>query len=137
MEFSLYHQFSYHPLIAASEGQILTTQEHQHRCPILLEFRHSSPPICTNHKKPEVDKKIRACEILTLTMSFVFSLCRCSKQSVSRLSTLNWSEHFIQLGFSQIWSGNNNCWNIIVIVCLWSHSFDKQGCDFTYVQEYF
>ena len=88
--------FSYHPCIAASESQELTTtQEHQHPCPILLQFRHSSPLLCKNHKKPEVDKKIQACETVGLTDSFVFSSCRCSKQSVSRLLTLNWSEHFI------------------------------------------
>ena len=87
--------FSYHPWIAASKGRSLTTQEHQHPCAILLEFRHSSP-LCKNHKKTEVDKKIQACETLTLTESFVFSSCRCSKQSVSCLLTLNWSEHFIR-----------------------------------------
>ena len=76
--------FSYQPWTAASEGWSLTTQERQHPCPILIEFRHSSPPLCKNHKKPEVDKKIQACETLTLTESFVFSSSRCSKQSVSR-----------------------------------------------------
>ena len=97
----------YHPWIAASESWSLRTQEHQHACPILLEFRNSSPPFCKNHKNAEVDKKIEACETLTLTESFVFSSCRCSKQSVSRLLTLNWSEHFIGWGFFQICSGNN------------------------------
>ena len=43
--------FSYHPWIAASEGRSLATQEHQHPCAILLEFCHSSPPPCKNHKK--------------------------------------------------------------------------------------
>ena len=98
----------YHPWIAASKGRSLTTLEHQHLCPILLEFYHSSPPLCENHKKSEVDKKMQACEKLTLTESFVFSSCPCSKQSVSRLLTLNWSEHFIRWGCFQIWSGNNN-----------------------------
>ena len=59
------------------------------RNPVLLEFLHSSPPLCKNLKKSEVDKKIQACETLTLTEGFVFSSCRCSKQSVSRLLTLN------------------------------------------------
>ena len=86
--------FSYHPWIAASECRSLTTKEHQHPCPILLEFRHSSPPQCKNHKKPEIDKKIQKCETLTLTESFVFSSYRCSKQLVSCFLTLNWSEHF-------------------------------------------
>ena len=87
--------FSHHPWTAASEGQSLTTYEHQHSFPILLEFRHSFPPFRKNHKKPEFEKKIQACETFLLTKSFVFSSCRCSKQSVSRLLTLNWSEHFI------------------------------------------
>ena len=87
--------FSYHPWIAASEGRSLTTQEHQHPYPILLEFYHSSPSLFKNHEQPEVDKNILACKTLTLTESFVFSLCRCSKQSVSHVLTLNWSEHFI------------------------------------------
>ena len=43
--------FSYHPWIAASEGRSLTTQDQQ-PCPVLLEFRHSSPRLCENHKKP-------------------------------------------------------------------------------------
>ena len=39
-------------------------QEHPHPCPILLEFRHSSPPLCKSHEKPEVDKKIQICVTL-------------------------------------------------------------------------
>ena len=74
--------FSYHSCIAASEGRSLTTQEHEHHCPILLVFPHSFPPLCKNHKKPEFYKKIQACETLTLAESFVFSSCRCSEQSV-------------------------------------------------------
>ena len=61
------YYFSYHPWIAAPEARSLTAQEHQHPCPILLEFRHSSPPLFKNYKKPEVHKKIQACETLTLT----------------------------------------------------------------------
>ena len=117
--------FSYYPWIAASKGQSLKTQEHQHRCPILLEFHHSSPPLCKNYKKPVVNKKIQACETLTLTKSFVFSSCRCSEQSVSCLLTLNWSEHFI---WWEICSGNNNT---SLLLCLSSHLFGKQRCDFT------
>ena len=69
--------FSYIPWITASEGRSLTTQELQHQRPILLEFRHSSPPFLSvkTIKKPEVDKKIQACETLTLTESFAFSSC--------------------------------------------------------------
>ena len=37
---------------------------HQHPSPNLLEVRQSSPPLCKKHKKPEVDKKIQACETL-------------------------------------------------------------------------
>ena len=33
----------------------------------------SSPRLCKNHKKPQVDKKIQACETLTLTEGFGFS----------------------------------------------------------------
>ena len=124
--------FSYHPQIAVSEGQSLTTQEHQHPCPIPLEFHHSSPPLCKNHKKPEVDKKIQACETLTLTEGFVFSSCRCSKQSVSRLLTLNWSEHFIRCGCFQICSGNNN--TLLLYACEVIHLINK-GVTSSYVQE--
>ena len=46
----------YHALIAAFEGRSLTKQEHQDHCPILLVFRHFSPPLCKNNEKPEVDK---------------------------------------------------------------------------------
>ena len=69
--------FSYIPWITASEGRSLTTQGLQHQRPILLEFRHSSPPFLSvkTIKKPEVDKKIQACETFTLTESFVFSSC--------------------------------------------------------------
>ena len=80
--------FSYLPWIAASESRSLTTlfstkmkREEIAITPILLEFRHSSAPLRKNHKKPEVDKKIQACEALTLIKGFVFSSCRCSKQS--------------------------------------------------------
>ena len=120
--------FSYHAWIAASEGQSLTTQKHQHPYPILLEFCHSSPPLCKNHKKPEVDKKMQACKTLTLTESFVFSLCRCLKQSLSCLLALNWSEHFIWWGYFQICSGDNN--TSLLYAC---HSFDKQGVISLYV----
>ena len=58
--------FPYHPWIAACEGRSLTKQEHQLLSPILLEFRHSSLLLFKNHKKPEIDKKIQACETLKL-----------------------------------------------------------------------
>ena len=119
--------FSYHPWIAASEGRSLTTQEHQHPCHILPEFCHSSPPLCKNHKKPEVDKKIQACKTLALTESFVFSSCRFSKQSVSRYLTLNWSEHFIRWGFFQICSGSNKACEVIHLI--------NKGVISPYVQE--
>ena len=46
-----------------------------------------NPPLCKNHEKPEIDHKIQAWKTLTSTEGFVFSLCRCSKQSLSRLLT--------------------------------------------------
>ena len=52
--------------------------------------------------------KIKPCETLTLTKGIVFSSCRCTKQSVFRLLTPNWSEHFVWCGCSQICSGNSN-----------------------------
>ena len=137
--------FSYLPWIAASEGRRLTTlfstkmrgrkqpQEHQNPSPILLEFRHSSPPLCKNHKNPEVGKKIQACETLTLTEGFVFSSCRCSKQSVSRLLILNCSEHFIWCGCFQICSGNNNAL-FLMYACEVIHLINK-GVTTPYVQE--
>ena len=108
--------FSYHPWIAASEGRSLTTQEHQHPCPILLEFFYSSPPLYKNHEKPEIDKKIQACETLTFTESFAFFSCRCSKQSLSLLLTLNWSKYFICLGRFQIYSGHNDT-SLLLYAC--------------------
>ena len=81
-------------------------------CPLVW---HCSPPLCKNHKKPEADKKIQVSKTLPLTESFVFSWCRCSKQSVSRL-TMNWSEHFIWWGFFQIFSGNNNT-SLLLYAC--------------------
>ena len=58
----MYVIFSYHPWIAASEDWSLTTffstkmkgkerqsQQDQYPCPILIEIRHSSPPLCKNH----------------------------------------------------------------------------------------
>ena len=125
--------FSYDPWTAASKGRSLVTQEHEHPCPILLQFSHSSPPICKNHKKPEIDKKIQACETLKLTKSFVFSSCRWSKQSVSCLLTLNQSEHFIQLGFFQICSRNNNT-SLLFYACEVIHLINK-GVISRYVQE--
>ena len=77
----MYIIFHISPWIPASEGRSFTTQEHQNPCPILLEFRHSSPPLCKNDKKPEVDKKIQACDTLTLTESFVVSSCRYAQNS--------------------------------------------------------
>ena len=79
-------------------------QEHQNPSSILLELYHSSLPLCKNNKKPYVDTKIQTCETFTLTEGFVFSSCRCSKQSVSRLLTLSQSEHLIRYGCFQICS---------------------------------
>ena len=81
-----------------------------------VRVHHSFPSLCKNHKKPKVDKKIQACETLTLTEGIVFPSCRCSKQSVSRLLTLNWSEHFIRCGCFQICIGNNNT-SLLLYAC--------------------
>ena len=137
--------FSYHPWIALSKEQSLTTlfstkmrgeetqsQEHQHPCLMLLEFRHSSPPLCINHKKPDVDKKIQICETLTLTKGFVFFSYRCSKQSVSCL-TLNLSEHIIRWGCFHICSGNNST-SLVLSTCEVIHSINK-GVASPYVEE--
>ena len=51
-----------------------------------------------------------------LTEGFVFSSCRCSKQSVPHLLTLNWSEYLIWCSCFQISCGNNN--TSVIIVCL-------------------
>ena len=45
--------------------------ENSHKNIIPLLFTPLSP--CKNHKKPEDDKKIQACERLILTQGFVFS----------------------------------------------------------------
>ena len=95
--------------------------------PILLEFRHFSPPFCKNHKKPEVDKKIQACETLTSTEGFVFFWCRCSKQSVFR------SEHFIWCSCYEICTGNNNT-SLLLYACEVIHLINK-GVTSPYVQE--
>ena len=91
------------------------------------------PPLCKNHKKPEVDNKIQVCETFILTESFVFSQCRCSRQSVSRLLTLNLSEHFIRWGFFQICSGNNNT-SLLLYACKVIHLIKKRVTS-PYVQE--
>ena len=113
---------SYHHWITTSEAQSLTTQE-KHPCPILLEFRHSSAPICKNHKKPEVDKKIQACETITLSKSFIFSSCRCFKQSVSCLLSPKWSELYIRWHCFQICSGNNK--SLVLYPCEVIHLINK------------
>ena len=82
-------------------------------------FFSGGTPFCKNHKKPEVDKKIQAYETLTLTKSFVFSSCRSSKQSESRLLALNWSEHFIRWGCFQICSRNN--YTLLLYACEFIH----------------
>ena len=38
-------------LLYHSEGEETKSQEHQHPCPILLEFHHSSPHFCKNRRK--------------------------------------------------------------------------------------
>ena len=115
-------------LLYHNEGEETKSQEHQNPCPILFEFHHSSPHFCENRRKTWV----RACETVTLTKGFVFSSCRCSKQSVSRLLTVNWSEHFIRWGCFQICSGNNN--TSLLYACEVLHLI-KKGVISPYVQE--
>ena len=93
--------FSYLLWIAASEGRSLTKliptkmrgegNSHKTSASLLHSIRVPSllPHLCKHHKKPEVEKKIQACETLTLTEGFVSSLCRCLKQTVSCLLTQN------------------------------------------------
>ena len=114
-------------LLYHNEGEETKSQEHQHPCPILLEFHHSSPHFCKNRRKTWS----RACETVTLTEGFVFSSCRCSKQSVSRLLTVNWSEQFIRLGYFHICCGNNNT---LLYACEVIHLI-KKGVISPYVQE--
>ena len=57
--------FLFIPLFSIKmRAQEIQSQEHQHHCPILLEFCHFSPLLCKNHKKPEFDKKIQTCKTL-------------------------------------------------------------------------
>ena len=100
------------------KGGVKQSQEHQHPCHILLEFCHSSPPFCKNHKKIG-----RACKIFTLSKGFAFSSYRCSKQSVSRVLSVNWSEHFIRWGCFQICSGNNK--SLLLYACEVIHLINK------------
>ena len=81
----------------------LTFKKHSYKnikypCPILLEFSHSSPPLCKNYTKPDVDTY------------FDQGLCIFFIQMLKTVSILfiNWSKHFIILrGSFQIYSGNN------------------------------
>ena len=90
--------FSYLPWIAASEGRsstaLLSTTRRSTSLShsIRVTITHPLSSVKTI-KKPDVDKKTEACEALTLTEGFLFFSCRSSKQSVSRLLTLNWSEY--------------------------------------------
>ena len=139
--------FSYFPWITTSEGRSLTThfstkmrgekqpQEHQDPSRILLEFRHSSPPLCKNIKNLRSMRKFKRARHLHWHLhlqDFVFSSSRCSKQSVSRLLTLNWSEHFIWCGCFQICSGNNNTLLLYAFEVI--HLINK-GVTLLYVQE--
>ena len=76
--------FSYHPSIAASEGGSLTTQEHKYPSPILIEFRHSSPPFCKNPTKTRGQE----CETLALTEGFSIYLIQMLKTVSISFNTL-------------------------------------------------
>ena len=70
----------------------------------------------------------------TLTEGFTFSSCRCSKQSVSRLLTVNWTEHFIWWGCFQICSESNNK-SLLFYACGIIHLINNSVIS-PYIQEY-
>ena len=88
-------------ILYQNEGEETKSQEHQHPCPILLEFRHSSPPFCKNDQKTWV----RACETKYIDQRLCIFLMQILK--AVNLLTVNWSEHFFRWGYFQICSGNN------------------------------
>ena len=127
--------FSYYPWIAVSKYQSLTTifsakmmgRKHSQRnintpAPFYQSF--ATPPLTSAKTiKSSICKKIQACQTLKLTKGFVFSLHKRSEQSVSCLSTLNWSEHFLWRVYLQICSVNNN----ILLSCVTSPYVQEQG----------
>ena len=136
------YYFSYHPSIAASDTLNLTTlfttkmrgrkQSHKNINIPVPFYQNSVTPSLPSVKT--IRKTLdRACETLTLTWGFAFFSGRCSKESVSRLLTVNWSEHFIQWGCFQIFSGNNNT-SLLLYACEVIHLISK-GVISPYVQE--
>ena len=123
---------SYLPWIAASEGRSLTTLFSTKMKGEEIATT-ASTPVSHSIREPKGDKKIQAYEKFTLTKGFVFSLHRCSKQSVSRLLTLNWSEHFIRWGCFQICGGNNNT-SLLLYACEVIHLINE-GVTSPYVRE--
>ena len=74
--------FSNHPSIASPKGQSLITREHQHICPILLEFCHSSPPL-PSLKTIKILRSIRKFKHVRLTLT---GLCIFLMQMLKRVS---------------------------------------------------
>ena len=105
--------FSYLPWLAASEGGSLTTLQ--------------------GGLGEEIATRISTSLSHYVTVPSLSS-CRCSKHSVSRLLTLNWSEHFIWCGCFQICSGNNNTSSLLLYACKVIHLINK-GVTSPYVQE--
>ena len=135
------YYFSCKPWIAAPKGLSLTThfctrmtgeetkpQKHQHPCPILLQFHHSSSSLCKNHKKQEVDRKIQACDTFTLAdvMVLDFFMQMFKKVIISFINS-ELVRTLYMVGLLSYWEWKQQ---YIIIVCLRSHSFDKEGCDF-------
>ena len=123
--------FSYYLSIASSEawslkalfstkmrGEETQSQEH-HPCSILLEFHRSSLPFCKNHKNL----------MSSIQDTYIdWELCLFLKTVIILCINCELVRKFYSLGLLL----NLSCKQYIIIVCLWSHSFDKQGCDFTY-----
>ena len=96
--------FPCHPSIAASKSPSLTTlfstkmrgRKYSHKnidIPDPFYLTAITAPLLS---AKNLEKTLGwACETLTLIEGFVFSSCRYSKQSVSHLLTVSWSEHFI------------------------------------------
>ena len=59
-------------LLQQNEREETQLQEHQHPSLFLLEFHHSSPPLCKSHKYSEIDKKIQTCETLLHQGLYIF-----------------------------------------------------------------
>ena len=109
---------------------------------IVRDPHHREYPTCCEQDWTCAEPGFRLCcmklcssdnHYTTTTKGFVFSLYRCSKQLVSCLLTLNWSEPFIPWGCFQICSANNNA-SLLLHACEVIHLVNK-GVTSPYVQE--